>query len=347
MSQTHTNELATNITARINVMEPVPNVDINYGPYENTEIAQQTLYQHGVWDENAIGLTVGVWKDSTHKEVEEYQLIKNDSESLELIVKQAEVTPGATDYGSLTGKPSINNHELSSGNNTLASIGAASASALSTHTGDSKIHVPMTYGGTTTPITGFKIEGEKMTITVGNSEYSFRLSEWVDIADFYVIFSNPVISGGVAYLNVNGTNKPFNTVTGDEFLTFVSGQDADGYQVTNNKQTLSTNNWGDISCDFVKVLSGTSYKGMSILTRKSGTAIPSMKVVVSAESNASALYFNSGDSYGVPQESAINNFNTGMSNFDVTINNVTYNVVTVYESSGFSPAVTFGIKYIK
>ena len=86
----NTNNQATNVTARINVMEPVPNVDINYGPYENIQSAENILTEHGMWNNGAIGLTVGIWADNTHKEVIEYTLCKNLTE-LYLKLKQSDL----------------------------------------------------------------------------------------------------------------------------------------------------------------------------------------------------------------------------------------------------------------
>jgi hypothetical protein len=324
---------ATNITARINVIEPVPNVDINYGPYDNTEIAQQTLDQYGVWDENAIGLTVGVWKDSTHKKVEEYQLIKNNSGNLELTLKQAEVTPGITDYSALTGKPSINNHELSSGNNTLASIGAASASALSSHTSDSKIHVPMTYGGTTTAITGFKIEGEKMTITVGSSEYSFRLTEWRDIPDYYVLFGNPVFDDAQNdyVIQIDGVSKTMAQITGDDILSLASStEERNGYVITSTKQKFPTNNYGTLNCDYTTEITEIK-NAMFILFRKSNNTFNSLKTVISTYPGLSdVVVYNTN---GIPNVGNVDDFNTWASfNKTVTIGDEQYQLKTVYDS---------------
>jgi hypothetical protein len=322
---------ATNITARINVIEPVPNVDINYGPYDNTEIAQQTLDQYGVWDENAIGLTVGVWKNSTHKQVTEYQLIKNNSGNLELTVKQAEVTPGITDYSALTGKPSINNHELSSGNNTLASIGAASASALSSHTSDSKIHVPMTYGGTTTAITGFKIEGEKMTITVGSSEYSFRLTEWHDIADFYVLFGQMTYSSGSWKIKIGNEVKEFNTVTSDEIITL---KDNDfGYVVSSNKQGLNVTGVGVVQCDYIKEELPEGTNTLLILYRTTGGNIPTLRSVVSTNQYSGEYQYNS--------STGVDNFNPNLVG-NYTINNIGYQI-KVYPNAATGD--TWGITF--
>lgn len=80
MPQTSINEQATNITARINVMEPVPNVDINYGPYNSTSEAYQTLYSNGAL---CAGLTVGI---STENGIEEHWF-KNGITENDLIPK--------------------------------------------------------------------------------------------------------------------------------------------------------------------------------------------------------------------------------------------------------------------
>ena len=324
---------ATNITARINVIEPVPNVDINYGPYDNTEIAQQTLDQYGVWDENAIGLTVGVWKDSTHKKVEEYQLVKNNTGNLELTVKQAEVTPGITDYSALTGKPSINNHELTSGNNTLASIGAASASALSSHTGDSKIHVPMTYGGTTTPITGFKIEGEKMTITVGSSEYAFRLTEWRDIADFYVLYANMEYTSNAWYININGQNKTFVDTTFEELFTLKDNEY--GYLVTDGKQDLDVTNVGVIKCDYIRNKFPSGTNSILIMTRISGTSKPIMEAVATTNAQSGGYQYNAANS--------IDRFDPELTK-TVVLEGTSYQIKGLPDTSNGD---TWGIRYTK
>lgn len=80
MPQASINEQATNITARINVMEPVPNVDINYGPYNSTSEAYQTLYSNGAL---CVGLTVGI---STENGIEEHWF-KNGITENDLIPK--------------------------------------------------------------------------------------------------------------------------------------------------------------------------------------------------------------------------------------------------------------------
>ena len=80
MPQTSINEQATNITARINVMEPVPNVDINYGPYNSTSEAYQTLYSNGAL---CVGMTVGI---STENGIEEHWF-KNGITENDLIPK--------------------------------------------------------------------------------------------------------------------------------------------------------------------------------------------------------------------------------------------------------------------
>lgn len=321
---------ATNITARINVIEPVPNVDINYGPYDSLLIAQQTLNQYGVWDEKAIGLTVGIWENNTHKKVKDYQLVKNNSGDLELTLKQSEVTPGTTDYSVLTGKPSINSHELESGNNTLEEIGAASATDLSTHTNNSKIHVPMTYGGTTA-ITGFKIEGEKMTITVGSSQYSFRLTEWHDIADFYVLFGQMAYSSGSWKIKIGNEFKEFNTVTSDEIITLKDNEF--GYVVSSNKQELNVTGVGIVQCDYIKEELPDGTNTLLILYRTTGGTPPTLRSVVSTNPYSGEYQYNPSTGVDYFNPTLIGNY---------TINNIGYQI-KVYPNA--ATADTWGITF--
>lgn len=77
--------MATNINNRLVCNEPHANLDSYYGPYNNVHAAYTALADTTVngitYTKKYIGLTVGVWKDSSHTEITEYWFKGGLSES--------------------------------------------------------------------------------------------------------------------------------------------------------------------------------------------------------------------------------------------------------------------------
>lgn len=325
MAQNNTNEQATNITARINVMAPVPNIDINYGPYDSVDAAFETLTSYGAI---AKGLTVGV---NTESGIQEYWF-KNGVTKNDLVEKLAD--QGVTDYNDLENKPKIGNKVLDN-QTTLSDIGAASETALTTHTGNSNIHVSsaqktqlsnlptsMKYGNTA--ISTFTIDGEKLTIHVGNSDYSFRLTEWHDIADFYVLYGEVSYSNGAYQIKIDGTNKPFANVTANELMTLSDSQY--GYPVLSsaNKISMEVKNVGTIKCDYT-IKDGNfneNATALMIMYRTSGTNLPSLQ---------NAVYTNVLDGAYIYGNGA-NLLNSYLAKSGLVVGEATYSLVTYYNS---------------
>ena len=222
---------ATNITARINVMEAVPNVDINYGPYASKDDAIATLRSV---EAICQGLTVSILENGLTEEYWFKEAVNPSTMDDETLKTKLIKKLGVDSYDVLDGKPSINGHELASGENSLETLGIASSLDFNEHTENAKIHTPIEYvsGETALPINNITIEEDKMTITVGGNEYSFRLTEWHDISDFYVLFLKIIYNNGNYYVDVNGNYVLYNNLTGSQLRSFAYKENG----------TLATNN---------------------------------------------------------------------------------------------------------
>ncbi len=273
------NELATNITARINVMEAVPNIDINYGPYSSVHEAYTTLEANGAV---VLGMTVGI-KPNDSNTIQEYWF-KSGTTEADLVEKLAD---------------------------------QAIAAALSNHTSNTKIHVPMTYGGTTTAITSFKIEGEKMTITVGASEYAFRLTEWHDIPDFYVLYGNVTYENNTWKVKINNTWVDFSSVTGEDIMTLaITQQESDGYMVLSEKETWHTTSQGDVQVDYHKFIeNNTNVNAMFVLYKFD---FSKWNFAIVSNSLQSSYIYNI--------QTSVNEFNPNMVRNNIKIGETTYSV---------------------
>lgn len=330
MAQTNNNEPATNITARINVMDAVPNVDINYGPYNSAHEAYLALSEN---EAIAVGLTVGVMNNGT---IQEYWF-KSGTEEVNLVPKATQ------DYNALENKPKIGTKTLDS-STTLSDIGAASASELSAHTANAMIHVPMTYDGTITAITGFKIEGEKMTITVGAEEYSYRLTEWKDIADFYMLYGKVTMDDNDNFqLLVGNENKPFDQVTGEDLISLATTEaERNGY-VVGEKESFTTKTYGTLQVDYQKEITDENTTAIFVLYRKSGTNLPTLGFMVGTNIFDDDLVYNQGLISGAPNKDT---FNTELSKNDVVIGETRYYLKTAYSPGNYA-GNTYAINFQK
>lgn len=271
MSQTHTNELATNITARINVMEPVPNVDINYGPYASVHDAYETLNNVGAI---AIGLTVGV---TTENGIQEYWF-KNGTTENDLVIK------GALDYDLLDNKPKIENKTLDS-TTTLAQIGAVSATTFDTHVNDKEIHTPFLFSADDArpkPVRSIIISGgNKLTIETSSGDYNFRLVQWKDIPDFFVFYGN--VSSNLRdewFFDTGASLIPYADVTVDDLFNLAQGiREREGYMAT-TEIPLETKAHGTITCSYVRELT-RECNAVFILSRTTTEPIPVLNMMIS------------------------------------------------------------------
>ena len=334
-----TKQQATNITERINVLYPVPNVDINYGPYESVLEAYTTLYNN---EAIAIGLTVGI-QESGSNTIQEYWFNGGTTEE-HLVKKLAE--EGITSYNDLDDKPSINNQTLVAGTS-LTDIGAASASTLSSHTSNEKIHTPITYNGTTTAVTGIKLEGEKLTFTVGANEYSFRLTEWHDVADFYILFAKISYSNGAYYANINGTDVAYDSLTSEQLLSMAvlenGNPDQYGYTVKSagDKETLTLHDNTAVSCDYIiRSANMPQHKNaVLVMYRTSGISLPSLNKFVWTGSLDNGYYYNS--------DTSVDQLKTYLQKSDIVTEFGRYGIKAWYSQTVESFDLDFGINFTK
>ena len=283
MSQTHTNELATNITARINVMEPVPNVDINYGPYASVHEAYETL--NGV-DAIAVGLTVGV---TTANGIQEYWF-KNGTTEADLVVK------GALDYELLENKPAINGETLDN-ETTLPDIGAVSNEDFEGHVNDSAIHTPFTFtesaSGRPQPVAGIYVTGgNKLAIYTGAETFYYRLTPWKDIPDFFVFYGNVSSNLQDEWFFETGTGPiPYADVTVDNLLSLAQSEEERNGYMANEYYTLETKTHGDVTCNYIYELT-LDRNAVFLLTRTTTTPIPSLDLMISTNVLADVVEYD-------------------------------------------------------
>lgn len=282
MSQTHTNELATNITARINVMEPVPNVDINYGPYASVHEAYETLYNV---DAIAVGLTVGV---TTADGIQEYWF-RNGTTENDLVIK------GALDYDLLDNKPKIGSKTLDS-TTTLAQIGAVSTTDFNSHVSEKEIHTPFAFSADGTEpravnsivVTG----GNKLTIETASGNYSFRLVQWKDIPDFYVFYGNVSSNLQDEWFFETGTGPiPYANVTVDDLFNLAQNtEEREGYMAS-TQIPLQTKTHGTITCSYVHELT-RECNAVFILSRTTTEPIPTLDMMISTNVLADVVEYD-------------------------------------------------------
>ncbi|MBP5723202.1 MAG: hypothetical protein J6X18_06490 [Bacteroidales bacterium] len=310
------NTQATNVTQPINVLDNAyPNVDINYGPYNSRETAVSTLVAN---EAVRRGLTVGIisngtiteyWFKSeiTGSETEEQLLAK-------LVQKQAE--QGTTNYNDLENKPQIGDTVLTS-STTLLQIGAASADTLSSHTSNAKIHTPITYNGTTTAVTGIKLEGDKLTFTVGSNSYSFRLTEWHDVADFYVLYADMRRTNGVLQVNINGSYKDLTLLTTEELFGLSVNQY--GYTVLDNanKIEVAFRDLGTLKMDYHidSTTLNSSITAIMVLYRTSGSKSPSLDFVAADTVFSGGYLYKSGEPNKLTEDITRSNVPIGESKY--------------------------------
>lgn len=232
------NEQATNITARINTLEAVPNIDINYGPYTSVHEAYTTLSAN---EAIAQGLTVGI-QETTNSPITEYWF-KNGITEADLVMKSS--GEGVTSYNNLEDKPSIDSNVLS-GNMTFKSIGGTSIRWYDEQT-------PQV-------VDRILLNGNKLTFYVNDTEYSFALSTWYEVSDFYVMFGNITeISTNVYDIGngiCDGKSVPYEDVNVNYMLSLAVDEhgykDTEGNMMKARDQKESFNVGGyRIPCDYV------------------------------------------------------------------------------------------------
>ena len=330
MSQTHTNELATNITARINVMEPVPNVDINYGPYASVHEAYETLYNV---DAIAVGLTVGV---TTADGIQEYWF-KNGTTENDLVIK------GALDYNLLDNKPKIGNKTLDS-TTTLAQIGAVSATNFASHVDNGVIHTPFLFSADserTKPVRSIVVTGgNKLTIETVSGNYSFRLVQWKDIPDFYVFYGNVSSNLQDEWFFETGTGSiPYANVTVDDLFNLAkSTKEREGYMAS-TQIPLQTKTHGTITCSYVRELT-RECNAVFILSRTTTEPIPTLNMMISTNVLADVVEY---DNSRTP---IIDEFTPQLAKSNLIIGDDKYNL-RVFVPSGMASLAnnTIGIKF--
>lgn len=260
-----TNQQATNITERINVLYPVPNVDVNYGPYTSVHEAYTTLYNN---EAIAIGLTVGIQPEGTNN-IQEYWF-NGGTDEAHLVVKLAD--EGVTSYNDLDNKPQINGVTLS-GNKTTSDLKITTANYIS--------------GNTTSLIKNVTLEGDKLTFTVGSNQYSFRLTEWHEVADFYVLFCNLRNDNGTIKATVGSQEYTYNAMTNEELLRCAKREDGSsdtyGYSVkSESTKTPMTIGNTTVKCDYVidsDTMASLNVNSIIIMYRTSESNLPTLNVV--------------------------------------------------------------------
>lgn len=333
MSQTHTNELATNITARINVMEPVPNVDINYGPYTSVHEAYEAL--NGV-DAIAVGLTVGV---TTENGIQEYWF-KNGTTENDLVIK------GALDYDLLDNKPKIGSKTLDS-TTTLAQIGAVSVTNFETHVNDNEIHTPFLFSADSAqpePVKSIVVTGgNKLTIRTLSGDYSFRLVQWKGIPDFFVFYGNVSSNLQDEWYFETGTDKiPYANVTVDDLFNLaLNDEEREGYMAT-TEIPLQTRTHGTITCSYVHELT-RECNAVFILSRTATERIPSLNLMISTNTISDYVEY---DSTTTP---ITDEFNPHLAKSNLVVGEDRYNLrvfaPTLNPETGSLANNTFGIRY--
>ena len=317
-------ENATNITSRINVMQAVPNVDINYGPYADVHTAVTALRSV---EAVCQGLTVGI-RINEENPIEEYWF--RDYADSDMSVEQLETLlvskKGVTDYNELENKPNLSavatsgsyndlNNKPKIGSTTLTSettlsnIGAASQTDLSAHISNTNVHVstaqktqlanlPQTMKWEESVIKNIKIEnGNKMIITVNGTDYAFRLTEWHDIADFYVLYANIRRSQGVLYININGTEKPVTDVTPEELMSLSDSEYGYTVKSSSDKTSVTFLNIGTLKLDYY-LESGSlpsELTSMIVLYRTSGTNLPSLNFIAAETQLEGSYVYQNGE----------------------------------------------------
>lgn len=272
MPQTSINEQATNITARINVMEPVPNVDINYGPYASVHEAYEALNSV---DAIAVGLTVGVIASDG---IQEYWF-KNGTTENDLVIK------GALDYELLENKPAINGETLDN-ETTLSDIGAVSTDEFNEHITYPAIHTPFRFtelvDGRPQPVAVIYVTGgNKLAIGTGTETFYYRLTPWKDIPDFFVFYGNVSSNLQDEWFFETGTGSiPYANVTVDDLFNLAQGtEEREGYMAA-TEILLQTKTHGTITCSYVHELT-RECNAVFILSRTTTEPIPTLNMMIS------------------------------------------------------------------
>ena len=348
MAQNNDNVTVTNITAPINVMSAVPNVDHKYGPYEEYTADTEHNPAYNAYlelertDSVAVGLTVGI---TTESGIVEYWF-KNGTTEHDLIPKVPE--EGVTDYNDLENKPKIGSTTLTS-TTTLSDIGAASNVVLSDHTNDPFIHTYMYMRQESHKeiITDMVIEGNKLIVKTKNNTYNYALTTWVDIADFYVLFGNVTYSSfserDTYTIMVNGTPIPFNEVTAQQFLTLADDPNGHMIREAGDKIDMTLTRIGHIKCDCV-ISNGTypnDTTALMVMGRSSIMGeIPRVRnqlqtIAYSNELDGGYYYSQTGD---------INRLNSHLERTSLEINGVNYTIRAYFDARGLS-GNDFGINF--